>query len=63
MCDRLIEPGPTVTHVVAKEFVTEESMWAEKENKFLVNRRWLEISFCKSCLRRTTLSGKHSSYL
>jgi len=33
-----------VTHVVANEFVTEESMWAEKENKFLVNRRWLEAS-------------------
>lgn len=41
---RLTELGPTVTHVVANELVTKESRWAEKENKFLVNRRWLEAS-------------------
>ncbi|KEH38217.1 carboxy-terminal domain phosphatase-like protein [Medicago truncatula] len=35
---------PTVTHVVATDFVTKESRWAVKEKKFLVNRRWLEAA-------------------
>jgi len=35
---------PTVTHVVATDFVTKESRWAMKEKKFLVNRRWLEAA-------------------
>jgi len=36
--------GPTVTHVVATDFVTKESRWAVQEKKFLVNRRWLEAA-------------------
>ncbi|XP_013464179.2 RNA polymerase II C-terminal domain phosphatase-like 4 [Medicago truncatula] len=35
---------PTVTHVVATDFVTKESRWAVEEKKFLVNRRWLEAA-------------------
>ncbi|GAU37072.1 hypothetical protein TSUD_274330 [Trifolium subterraneum] len=37
-------PDPSVTHIVATEFVTKESRWAVQHNKFLVSRHWLEAA-------------------
>ncbi|KAL6548111.1 hypothetical protein OROHE_009173 [Orobanche hederae] len=41
-----IDIDPSVTHVVSMNATTQESRWAigEGNNKFLVNRRWIEAS-------------------
>ncbi|KAF8032282.1 hypothetical protein BT93_D1261 [Corymbia citriodora subsp. variegata] len=39
------ELDKSVTHVVAMHARTRKSHWAVKENKFLVNPRWIEASF------------------
>lgn len=39
------EVRTSVTHVVSKHAETKKSRWAVKENKFLVNPRWLEAAY------------------
>jgi len=40
----LTEVDPSVTHVVATDAATEKSLWAVKENKFLVHPQWIEAA-------------------
>lgn len=37
--------GPTVTHVVAEDPTSSAAVWAVKEGKFLVSRRWIEAAY------------------
>lgn len=39
-----IELDPSVTHVVSTDVGTEKSRWAVKQNKFLVEPRWIEAA-------------------
>ncbi|GMY35638.1 RNA polymerase II C-terminal domain phosphatase-like 4 [Fagus crenata] len=39
-----IELDPSVTHVVSTDVGTEKSRWAIKQNKFLVEPRWIEAA-------------------